>query len=257
MLLRRVISHVRKQEWTAIGIDFVIVVVGVFVGIQVSNWNDARLREETSRIYVERIRDDLQANKDDLNQRLLYFGQVRTSALRVLEAIDQPKEKLGEQFLVDVYQTSQMMLREVGRDTYDEILSVGANNAISDTAIRRRLSNFYRSIKAQMRVLAIIPPYRDIIRGNLPYAVTNAIRSACGDIVGTGEAGEPLIALPETCDPEIASSEMSEAVDVVMELDIRVALTRRITNLDQKLIALELTIDRIVLLEDDLKSIHQ
>lgn len=35
MLLRRVISHVRKQEWTAIGIDFVIVVVGVFVGIQV------------------------------------------------------------------------------------------------------------------------------------------------------------------------------------------------------------------------------
>ena len=40
MLLRRVISHVRKQEWTAIGIDFVIVVVGVVMGIQVSNWNE-------------------------------------------------------------------------------------------------------------------------------------------------------------------------------------------------------------------------
>ena len=35
MLLRRVIQHVRQQEWTAIGIDFVIVVMGVFIGLQV------------------------------------------------------------------------------------------------------------------------------------------------------------------------------------------------------------------------------
>jgi len=39
MLLRRVIEHLRKQEWTAIGIDFLIVVIGVFVATQVSNWN--------------------------------------------------------------------------------------------------------------------------------------------------------------------------------------------------------------------------
>lgn len=42
MLLRRVIDHVEAQNWTAILIDFVIVVVGVFIGIQVSNWNDDR-----------------------------------------------------------------------------------------------------------------------------------------------------------------------------------------------------------------------
>ena len=34
MILRRVIQHVKKQEWTAIAIDFCIVVLGVFVGIQ-------------------------------------------------------------------------------------------------------------------------------------------------------------------------------------------------------------------------------
>ncbi len=42
MILRRVITHFRKQEWTAIAIDFVIVVAGVFVGLQVNNWNAAR-----------------------------------------------------------------------------------------------------------------------------------------------------------------------------------------------------------------------
>ena len=35
MILRRVIQHVKKQEWTAIWIDLMIVVVGVFIGIQV------------------------------------------------------------------------------------------------------------------------------------------------------------------------------------------------------------------------------
>lgn len=34
MLLRRVIEHVEAQDWFAVGTDFVIVVVGVMIGIQ-------------------------------------------------------------------------------------------------------------------------------------------------------------------------------------------------------------------------------
>ncbi|MEP1144977.1 MAG: hypothetical protein ABJH52_14755 [Henriciella sp.] len=39
MLLRRITKHVKEQNWFAVGLDFVIVVVGVFIGIQVANWN--------------------------------------------------------------------------------------------------------------------------------------------------------------------------------------------------------------------------
>ena len=42
MILRRITKHVRDQNWFAVGIDFCIVVIGVFIGIQVANWNDAR-----------------------------------------------------------------------------------------------------------------------------------------------------------------------------------------------------------------------
>ena len=42
MLLRKVTMHVREQNWTAVFIDFVIVVVGVFVGLQVQDWNEFR-----------------------------------------------------------------------------------------------------------------------------------------------------------------------------------------------------------------------
>jgi hypothetical protein len=45
MLFRRVRDHVVHQNWTAIAIDFLIVVAGVFVGTQVSSWNSDRLEQ--------------------------------------------------------------------------------------------------------------------------------------------------------------------------------------------------------------------
>ena len=35
-------AHLKEQNWIAVILDFVIVVMGVFVGLQVSNWNEAR-----------------------------------------------------------------------------------------------------------------------------------------------------------------------------------------------------------------------
>ena len=61
MLLRRVIEHVREQHWTAIAIDFVIVVAGVFVGIQVANWNEARRGRTLEAEYIARLQRDYSA----------------------------------------------------------------------------------------------------------------------------------------------------------------------------------------------------
>jgi hypothetical protein len=55
MLLRRVVAHLRKQEWTAIAIDFLIVVVGVFIGIQVANWNETRKDRRVEHALLQRL----------------------------------------------------------------------------------------------------------------------------------------------------------------------------------------------------------
>jgi large-conductance mechanosensitive channel len=39
-----------EQNWLAVFIDFVIVVIGVFIGIQVANWNDERLNRREGRL---------------------------------------------------------------------------------------------------------------------------------------------------------------------------------------------------------------
>jgi len=70
MILRRVMGHFRKQEWAAIAIDFLIVVFGVFVGLQVNNWNEARKDRKDERFYLARLQEDL-VNAEVFSSRLL------------------------------------------------------------------------------------------------------------------------------------------------------------------------------------------
>ena len=59
MILRRVILHFRHQEWTAIFLDFLIVVVGVFVGLQVNNWNALRKDRTDEQLFIVRLHEDI------------------------------------------------------------------------------------------------------------------------------------------------------------------------------------------------------
>lgn len=55
LLLRRITKHVTDQNWFAVAIDFAIVVVGVFVGIQVANWNAARAERSQAQDLLARM----------------------------------------------------------------------------------------------------------------------------------------------------------------------------------------------------------
>ena len=72
MLLRRITEHVRTQNWFAVGIDFVIVVLGVFVGLQVSGWNEERQNRIAETYYLQRILGDIDQSISN-NEAVLEF----------------------------------------------------------------------------------------------------------------------------------------------------------------------------------------
>ena len=55
MAVRRIREHVASHNWFAVLVDLVIVTIGVFIGIQVSNWNAARLERGEARSYQLQI----------------------------------------------------------------------------------------------------------------------------------------------------------------------------------------------------------
>lgn len=42
MILRRFKEHIKAENWFAVSVDFLVVVVGIFIGMQVTDWNDER-----------------------------------------------------------------------------------------------------------------------------------------------------------------------------------------------------------------------
>jgi len=69
MLLRNVMRHFGNQEWTAIGLDLLIVVVGVFIGLQVQQWADGQRQARMEDFYTQRLHNeiaDLQATRAEL-----------------------------------------------------------------------------------------------------------------------------------------------------------------------------------------------
>jgi len=83
MLLRRVTLHIQEQNWFAVFIDFLIVVVGVFIGIQVANWNTERLENQNEEALLISLTEDFSAHAIELERRLVRAEQstIYTSEL--------------------------------------------------------------------------------------------------------------------------------------------------------------------------------
>jgi len=61
MLLRRISKHVKDQNWFAVFLDFFIVVVGILIAFQITNWNEARSNDRLADSYYERLASDIRA----------------------------------------------------------------------------------------------------------------------------------------------------------------------------------------------------
>ena len=70
MLLRRITQHVKEQNWFAVGIDFLIVVVGILIAFQITSWNDGRSARQLESEYMILLTTDLRTIEGNLSEQL-------------------------------------------------------------------------------------------------------------------------------------------------------------------------------------------
>jgi hypothetical protein len=183
MILRRVIQHVKKQEWTAIWIDLVIVVVGVFIGIQVSNWNAARADEVRAKAYLARIEGNLNTDLQAIQRREVFWRQVidyGNSAIRYAETGELVDGSAWKTVLA-FYQASQLWQWASNDTTYQELSNGGELGLIKDGSLRDALTQYYAEGTGDDLdyILSMQPEYRKIVRGLTPVVVSNQVWAKC------------------------------------------------------------------------------
>ena len=86
MILRRFSQALKKQNWPAIWIEFVLLVSGVFLGIPVSNWNQQRTIDKHAKVFTERLREDLRVEVWRFAALKLYYDDVVANARATMDA---------------------------------------------------------------------------------------------------------------------------------------------------------------------------
>ncbi|MEL6568828.1 MAG: hypothetical protein AAFQ22_10455 [Pseudomonadota bacterium] len=59
MLLRRITKHVKDQNWFAVALDFVIVVIGILIAFRITEWNEARSDAIAEQALLERLQEEV------------------------------------------------------------------------------------------------------------------------------------------------------------------------------------------------------
>lgn len=83
MILRRLSQHVKDQNWTAVGLDFLIVVLGVFLGLQASNWNSDRVAQAEAHDLLQRMSLEAEAAKADLAAYRTLHATILDASLKL------------------------------------------------------------------------------------------------------------------------------------------------------------------------------
>lgn len=142
MILRRISTALRRQDWITVLIEIGIVVIGLLIGLQINNWNEARVEKQAERKFLERLHAEIIATEDDLGGFSDIVGR-RDTALKAAAGVvfgnDQQAELTGGQ-CVAMFLSHAYNFPPTDLPTIREILSAGQLNVISDDALRAALS---------------------------------------------------------------------------------------------------------------------
>jgi len=208
MIYKRFAVRLKAQDWLAIAIELAIVIVGVFIGTLVANWNAERVdRAETRRLIVQ-LGPTVRALNDYFPLARKYYGVTRAYADRAIAGWNGDPRVTDSEFVQSAYQASQIFVIGINGSAFSRLLGEERLRQIDDPKLRDELTNLITSDYSQIDTAAVDTPYRRNVRRLIPIGIQEAIRDECGD---RSIPGRPtLIYLPTPCSIVIAPARAAE-----------------------------------------------
>ncbi len=147
MILRRLSQSLKQQNWTAIWIEFVLLVAGVFLGIQVANWNAAQQDNKREADFIERLERDFEKIDARLTNNISTWDVSSEASVRLLADLEAFKQQGSWQrskpeILQDLDDVTDGRVPAPRAATYVELLSAGQLGIIRNTKLRDALLDY-------------------------------------------------------------------------------------------------------------------
>ena len=158
MILRRLSQSLKDQNWIAICVEFVLLVCGVFLGIEAQQWSSERAERRLEHVYLKRVQSDIDASieTNELNvARLTAYSDEESFIVDSLRRCSLPEARR------DFFADGLSDLGKVGPSvfvlsTVDEMLSAGKFSIIRNPEIRDALNGLARDARYQNNIFNAI-----------------------------------------------------------------------------------------------------
>ncbi len=181
MIFKRAVAKLRAQDWLAITIELSIVIMGVFVGTQVANWNEQRIENLETRRLLTQLRPEVKSLLRFYSNARSYYKVTRDYSATAFAGWSENPEVSDRDFVIAAYQASQIAGIGTNNAIWASIFGADGLRNIDDPIIRDSLSYLMTSDTKLIDAEAVDTPYRQNVRAVIPVEIQDAIRAKCGD----------------------------------------------------------------------------
>lgn len=144
MILRRISENVRSQNWFAVAVEFVIVVVGVFMGLQVQDWNEARKERIEERELLGRLYEETTGLLEVQREELVGLN-ARADVLMGVNPVlfeQEPSRSISDEECRTIASSHVFRRPPDELPVLDEMLATGRFDVLQDKIIKEQLRSY-------------------------------------------------------------------------------------------------------------------
>ncbi|MEE2525940.1 hypothetical protein V0U79_06145 [Hyphobacterium sp. HN65] len=148
MILSRLSHAFRTQNWFAVALEFIIVIAGVVIGFQVTQWADERSDAAHRAVALDRLHGEVVNAVGILTWMVANYDEINTSRTEVIEriiagdldGIDTDENRSG------AVAVSLLPAFSPRQGVYTEIVSSGMLSNLGDEAFRDALGEYQSGV---------------------------------------------------------------------------------------------------------------
>lgn len=148
MILRRIAKGIKEQDWFVVSIEVMIVVIGIFLGMQVTDWNEERKQKNQVKEAMQNLLVELEAGA---NKWVGVASKFRDNLVdqRILVTDFSKKTEIADHY--DRYQAGLQTLGHYPSvESFDSVyreLQARGQLQLLDKNLRKLVENYYKEVE--------------------------------------------------------------------------------------------------------------
>ena len=179
MILRRLAEAIAEQNWFTVMLEVLIVVVGIFIGLQADDWNQERRDRIDEQLYLAELMEDFEANQTSLDQMTEQLKGILVAMNGLMEqsALEAPTWSV-QQLNAAIRRIQEMPFFLPVSRAYDNLTGSGELQILQSRTLKNTFALYFA--KAEVVELVMRTHEMELVQTFQPYIIENMDYQAVG-----------------------------------------------------------------------------